>query len=176
MKGKLALFFLLVAVGLLYRPQKIQAYDRNCSHNVISFNDGFNHYVTAEGVGAVGLRLYANLHVYDLCDHGAIIGTIGVYGANISAKGGSFPSFFHYQRSSQPNVWSSGFLTIQPAIVPPQSRGWTFWNVQSNNVGMSRQTYFRFIHLGANIVFNNVPFATKVELCTRTNNGYQCHG
>jgi hypothetical protein len=146
--------------------------DPGCTRTQITFNDGFTTYWLAEGKGLVGFRIYANLDVYDLCDHGGISGVIAVYDANIKAKGGKLYILRNYVSYNRSGI--SGWQNDNPWY---ENAGWTYYYVETDgNIGMTRSTYFDYIKVSAYVVFDNVPGAPRRETCSRSGNGWNCKG
>lgn len=149
------------------------AIDANCTRTNVKFNDGFSTVWTAPGMGYVNWRLYANLQVYDQCDHGGIQGTVAVYDAAVKKKEGATGIGLLYARSTE-GKWRSELLRLNQYA---KGNGWTYYSVSTdNNIGMSRNTYLSSIKMNSYLTFNKVPGAPRREECVRSANTWKCDG
>jgi hypothetical protein len=150
--------------------------DAGCARTKATFNDGFYTYWLSEGRGLVGFRLYANLDLYDLCNHGGIWGTVAVYDANVKAKNGQVQlgrQYVNYNRSGISGWQNANVYSVKWT----DYAGWSWYYVYTdNNVGMSARTYFDYVKVSAYITFDNVPGAGRRETCVRSRNTWNCQG
>jgi hypothetical protein len=156
-------------------PAANAAPDPYCTHTRASFNDMFQTYWTAEGVGYVNWRVAANLDIYDFCDHAYIAGTVSVYAGAVKQKGGTYGVGPVYYNRSNAVGWDSRGIIFRYAY---SSDGWDVFNVRTdNNIGATRGAYFDYVKVPIYLSFNDVPGAARRETCARqADNTWDCKG
>ena len=165
----------LLALGVLAfaaTASPAAAYDRYCSTSDVAVNQGFSTYWTAPGVGYVGWRVAPHFTAKDRCDHGALLGGVSIYDANVRAKGGSYRAYVSYRTSYQ--GWTRSLVRL--VGVARTSSGWDVFSIQtSNNIGLTRTGRITHAKLSIYLVFNGVPGASRNVTCNlvaRTCGGY----
>jgi hypothetical protein len=146
--------------------------DSYCTKTRVTANDGFSTYWTAEGVGLVGWRVALDATVYDRCDHGALVGNVWIYSANVKAKGGT-PHMSISYATSLDNRWTTRVVSLR---YQTSGSGWDLYSINTdNNIGLTRTARITWVKVSSALTFNGVSGAGRREQCSfvsRTCSGY----